>query len=53
MVDAFSGSDFYLAVAKPMEYDENTQFNENNVTLYLAELEEYMSMLITYMSYQQ
>jgi hypothetical protein len=36
-----------------MQYDEETQFNENNVTLYLAELEEYISLLITYLAYKQ
>ncbi len=35
-----------------MQYDEDTQFNENNVTLYLAELEEYISLLITYLAYK-
>lgn len=36
-----------------MQYDEETQFKENNVTIYLAELEEYVSLLITYMAYKQ
>lgn len=36
-----------------MQYDEDTQFNENNVTMYLAELEEYISLLITYLAYKQ
>lgn len=36
-----------------MQYDEETQFNENNVTVYLAELEEYISLLITYLAYKQ
>jgi hypothetical protein len=36
-----------------MQYDEDTQFNENNVTMYLAELEEYVSLLITYLAYKQ
>ena len=36
-----------------MQYDEDTQFNENNVTMYLAELEEYISMLITFLAYKQ
>lgn len=39
-------------VAKHMQYDSDTQFNEQNVTLYLAELEEYTSMLITYLAYK-
>ena len=28
-------------------------FNENNVILYLAELEEYISLFITYLAYKQ
>ena len=43
---------FPLMVAKHMQYDKETQFNEQNVTLYLAELEEYSSMLITYLAYK-
>ena len=31
-----------------MVYDSETQFNENNITFYLAEVEEYFSTLITY-----
>lgn len=53
MVDLFKKSQFFLSVAQNMQYDEETQFNENNVTLYLAELEEYISMLITYLAYKQ
>jgi hypothetical protein len=36
-----------------MIYDENTQFNENNIIPYLAELEEYISALITYVAYKR
>ncbi len=36
-----------------MQYDSHTSFNENNITLYLAELEEYFSTLITYTSSQR
>lgn len=35
-----------------MQYDSQTQFNENNITLYLAELEEYFASLITYTAVQ-
>ena len=52
MVDLFKQSQFFLSVAQHMQYDEGTQFNENNVTMYLAELEEYISLLITYLSYK-
>lgn len=34
-----------------MAYDGDTQFRDNNTTLYLAELEEYIAMLITYTAY--
>ena len=53
MVEQFKQSQFFLSVAQHMQYDEDTQFNENNVTLYLAELEEYVSLLITYVAYRQ
>ena len=52
MVDMFKSSKFFLAVAQNMVYDEETQFNENNVTMYLAELEEYISLLITFMAHR-
>lgn len=49
----FKKSKFNLAVATSMNYDENTSFNENNVIPYLAELEEYISALITYVAYKR
>mmetsp|Transcript_7149 Transcript_7149/g.5122 ORF Transcript_7149/g.5122 Transcript_7149/m.5122 type:complete len:108 (+) Transcript_7149:1024-1347(+) len=52
-VREFKVSQMKLTVAQPMQYEEETQFNENNVTLYLAELEEYISMFITYLAYKQ
>jgi hypothetical protein len=33
-----------------MQYDDQTQFNETNITQYLAELEEYIASLIAYMA---
>ncbi len=53
MLDLFKQSPFFLSVAQHMQYDEDTQFNENNVTMYLAELEEYISLFITYLAYRQ
>jgi hypothetical protein len=50
MVDKFSESHFTLAVASHMVYDEDVVFNENNVTSYLSELEEYISNFITYLA---
>ena len=52
MVENFRLSHFFLSVAQNMQYDETTAFNENNVTQYLAELEEYISLFITYMAYK-
>lgn len=53
MVGDFSKSKFFLSVAQGMHYDDDTQFNEGNVTMYLGELEEYISQLITFIAYQQ
>lgn len=50
MVNKFEDSHFSLAVATHMQYDEDTVFNENNVTLYLSELEEFVSSFITYLA---
>jgi hypothetical protein len=36
-----------------MPYDDHTLFNENNIILYLAELEEYISSLITYVAFKR
>jgi hypothetical protein len=47
----FKTSQFKLIVAQPMIYDSDTTFQENNTTQYLAELEEYIAMLITYTAY--
>jgi hypothetical protein len=53
MIKLFSNSKFYLSVANSMSYDEETLFNENNITQYLAELEEYISSLITYVAFKK
>lgn len=50
MIKLFKSSKFYLSVAQPMPYDENTVFNEQNIIWYLAELEEYISSLITFVA---
>lgn len=52
MVSFFKNSSFSLSVAQNMQYDDDTVFNENNVTIFLAELEEYISLLITYLAYK-
>ena len=51
MVDQFKQSKFFLCVAQKMDYQEGIQFTENNIVQYLAELEEYISSLITYNAY--
>lgn len=53
MTKLFGSSKFMLAVANQMTYEEGTQFNEQNVTYFLAELEEYISSLITFVSFRQ
>jgi len=53
MCEAFKKSHFFLSVAQNSQYDEDTVFNENNVVLYLSELEEYISLFITYLAYKQ
>lgn len=53
MVQLFKQSRFYLSVAVNMTYDESTLFNENNIILYLAELEEYISSLITFVAFKR
>ena len=35
------------------QYDNDTAFNENNITNYLAELEEYIAFLITMVAHQK
>jgi len=44
---------FNAKVANKMQYDEHTVFTENNITLYLAEVEEYISSLITYVAHKK
>ena len=53
MVDMFKQSKFYLCVAQKQDYKDGITFTENNIVQYLAELEEYISLFITYMAYKQ
>lgn len=53
MVDGFKTSRFSLAVANEMTYDQHTVFNETNIVQHLAEMEEYISGLITYTAYKK
>ena len=36
-----------------MSYEEGFVFNESNIVAYLAELEEYVSSLITYVAFKR
>ena len=36
-----------------MPYDTTTVFNESNIIMYLAELEEFISSLITYLAFKR
>merc|ERR1719454_1665652 len=53
MIENFRESHFKLAVGNHMQYDDDLVFNENNVTLYLAELEEYISNFITFIAQRE
>jgi hypothetical protein len=53
MVDMFKRSKFFLCVAQKMNYDDGIYFTENNIVQYLAELEEYISSLITYTAFKR
>lgn len=53
MINDFNESRFQLAVASHQQYDDDTQFNENNVTTYLTELEEYISSFVTYLAQRE
>lgn len=53
MVRLFIKAKFSSNVASKQSYDEETQFNEQNIRVYLAELEEYISNLITMMAYKK
>ena len=53
MVEMFKRSKFFLCVAQKMNYDDGIYFTENNIVQYLAELEEYISSLITYTAFKR
>lgn len=52
MVDCFKESKFYLCVAQRQNYKDGITFTENNIVQYLAEVEEYISSLITYNAFK-
>lgn len=43
----FQNARFRSSVSTKQTYDSETNFNENNITNYLAELEEYIAYLVT------
>ena len=53
MVEAFVSTKFFLSVAHKMNYDDGIVFTENNIVAYLAELEEYIGSLVTYMAFKR
>ena len=53
MVDMFKRSKFFLCVAQKGNYEDGIIFTENNIISYLAELEEYISSLITYTAFKR
>lgn len=53
MVEMFKRSKFFLCVAQKMNYEDGITFSENNIVSYLAELEEYISSLITYTAFKR
>lgn len=53
MVSLFKQAKFSLTVAHAMSHEDNISFNENNIIPYLAELEEFISSLITYVAYKR
>lgn len=53
MVQMFKQSRFFVLVAQKMSYEDGFSFTENNIVQYLAELEEYVSSLITYTAFKR
>ena len=53
MIEQFIEAKFTTNVATKMSYDNETTFNEGNITNYLSELEEYISNLITIIAYKR
>ena len=45
--------EFFLCVAQKQNYKDGIVFTENNIVQYLAELEEYISSLITYTAFKK
>ena len=50
MINEFTKTKFFLSVAHKQIYESGFNFNESNIIAYLAELEEYIAILITYLA---
>ena len=50
MIREFQKTKFFLSVAPKQFYEAGFTFNESNIIQYLAELEEYVAILITYLA---
>jgi hypothetical protein len=50
MIKDFARTKFFLSVAHKQHYEQGFNFNEGNIVNYLAELEEYIAILITYLA---
>ena len=50
MIEQFNDAKFNSCVSTKMKYDEETQFNEGNIVIYLSELEEYISYFTQYVA---
>lgn len=50
MINEFAKTKFFLSVAHKQIYEPGFTFNESNIVQYLAELEEYIAILITYLA---
>lgn len=50
MIKEFTRTKFFLSVAHKQIYETGFTFNESNIVAYLAELEEYIAILITYLA---
>ena len=53
LVKKFHLAKFSTKVGSKMTYNEETTFNEANITNYLGELEEYFATLIAYLANQK
>lgn len=53
IVSLFKKCRFFLSVSSEHDYDQATGFTEQNVTSFLGEIEEFISLLIVYVSFKR